>query len=201
LLSDEGLPRRNGRGQNESGREHMAHAPTRLPWLQQHTRHCTQKVGSTWQSEQLRPQESPVAHDDHQAGPGDAIVGIELTESQLEASNRVGDPAPFLGLRRWPLLKGMAGAGTEEGELVRKVSIEGPARHTRLFRDGNGGRVSRPDRVVKRYCRVDDALAGMVLTLGAKVEQILPGDFRDLQCDLILTKLASEAIVTISIQL
>jgi len=66
---------------NEGTSEQLAHAPTRLPWLKQHTRHGTQTVGSTWQSEQLRPQTRPVAHDDCQAGPSDTIVGVELAQS------------------------------------------------------------------------------------------------------------------------
>jgi len=81
LLCDEGLPCCDGGRMNEGGSEHLAHAPTRLPWLKQHTRHSTQTIGSTWQSEQLRPQTRPVAHDDYEAGTGDSIVGVELAQS------------------------------------------------------------------------------------------------------------------------
>jgi hypothetical protein len=45
-----------------------------------------------------------------------------------------------------------------------------------------------PDRVVERDCRVNNALAGFILALGPAVEYVLPGDFRDLQCDLIIDK-------------
>src|SRR5437762_8082223 len=89
---------------------------------------------------------------------------------------------------RWPLLERMARAGTEECELVGKVPIEGPARHTGLFRDGHVGRVCRPDRVVERDGGVDNAPACFILALGAAVECVLPGDLRDLQCDLIIDK-------------
>ena len=86
------------------------------------------------------------------------------------------------------MLERMARAGTEECELVGKVPIEGPARHTGLFRDGHVGRVCRTDRVVERDGGVDNALARFILALGAAVEYVLPGDLRDLQCDLIIDK-------------
>jgi hypothetical protein len=40
--------------------------------------------------------------------------------------------------------------------------------------------------VVERDCGADNALPGFILALGAAVEYVLPGDFRDLQCDLII---------------
>lgn len=44
----------------------------------------------------------------------------------------------------------------------------------------------RPDRVMKRHCGVDDSLAGCVLALRPAFEDVFPGDFRDLQCELIV---------------
>jgi hypothetical protein len=42
--------------------------------------------------------------------------------------------------------------------------------------------------VVERDRGVDNALAGFILAFGTAVEYVLPGDFRDLQCDLIIDK-------------
>ena len=42
--------------------------------------------------------------------------------------------------------------------------------------------------MVERDGGVDNALACFILALGAAVEYVLPGDLRDLQCDLIIDK-------------
>jgi len=47
-----------------------------------------------------------------------------------------------------------------------------------------------PERVVKRDCCVDDALAGFILALRAAAEHVLSRDFGDLHWDLIIDKAA-----------
>jgi hypothetical protein len=113
LFHHQRMPGRDRRGMNEGSGEHLPPPPTYIPRFQQHTWHGPQDAGSPWQGEQLRSHESSVSHDNHEARPGVAVVGIELAQGKPQTSFRVGDPLPFVGLRRWPILERVARAGAE----------------------------------------------------------------------------------------
>ena len=81
-----------------------------------------------------------------------------------------------------------------------EVSIESPASHARPFCDCQVGRVRRADRRVQLDCGVDDLLPSLVLALRTSLECVLPCDFRELPCDLIIDKPVAGRYRAISIQ-
>jgi hypothetical protein len=71
------------------------------------------------------------------------------------------------------------------------MAIERPPRDACPLRDREVGGVGGAEGVVKLDRGVDDLLPGLVLAFSPASKRVLPSDFRELPCDVIIDKRSS----------
>lgn len=169
MVTNERPPRVETQGKTDPGAKERAAPPTCPP-------RCDEDVRSALPVSVVR------RHDLVIAGIGEdvrehrlvgAVVLVHLHEGTAEPLQWIGDLMPALGIGQRVALEVGPATSAEECQLVRKVAVDGYATDAGSVGDVADRGRRRTDRSVKLDGRVDDALAGLVLTLRSALESVL----------------------------